>query len=254
MILFFLILMRMSGFVFLNPVIGRKNIPAMLKTGLTLGLSIIVYSTAQAQGVTVDFDSDSSLVFGFSLLKEFAVGYLFGYVMILFDMVMTYAGTVMDFQIGISMAMVYDPQTCSQIALSGNILQIFYLLLFFAVDGHLALIKIVATSGDVVPYGAAAFSQGAAWMMVDIFAQCVVLAMKLAFPLIAFEFIMQIGVGILTKITPQINLFVLSIQLRLAVGFALLVFLVSPIGSFLGNVITTMMSSLEDVLRVMAAG
>ena len=60
--------------------------------------------------------------------------------------------------------------------------------------------------------------------------------------------------GLITDKLPQINLFVLSIQLRLAVGFALLVFLVSPTGSFLGNVITTMMSSLEDVLRVMAAG
>ncbi len=250
--LFFLVLMRMSGFIFLNPVLGRRNIPAMLKTGLTFGLTIIIYSTAQAQGVTVDFDTDSSLVFGFSLLKEFAVGYLFGYVMILFDMVMTFAGTVIDFQIGISMAMVYDPQTGAQIALSGNILQIFYLLLFFAVDGHLALIKIVATSGDVVPYGAAVLSQGAAVMMLDIFSQCVVLAMKLSFPLIAFEFIMQIGVGILTKITPQINLFVLSIQLKLAVGFALLVFLVSPIGSYIGNMIATMMSTLEDVLRVAA--
>ena len=250
--LFFLVLMRMSGFIFLNPVLGRRNIPAMLKTGLTFGLTIIIYSTAQAQGVTVDIDTDSSLVFGFSLLKEFVVGYLFGYVMVLFDMVMTFAGTVIDFQIGISMAMVYDPQTGAQIALSGNILQIFYLLLFFAVDGHLALIKIVATSGDVVPYGAAVLSQGAALMMVDIFAQCVVLAIKLSFSLIAFEFIMQVGVGILTKITPQINLFVLSIQLKLAVGFALLVFLVSPIGSYIGNMIATMMSTLEDVLRVAA--
>lgn len=250
--LFFLVLMRMSGFIFLNPVLGRRNIPAMLKTGLTFGLAIIVYSTAQAQGVTVDFDTDSSLVFGLSLLKEFVVGYLFGYVMILFDMVMTFAGTVIDFQIGISMAMVYDPQTGSQIALSGNILQIFYLLLFFAVDGHLALIKIVATSGDVVPYGAAVLSQGAALMMMDIFVQCVVLAIKLAFPLIAFEFLVQVGVGILTKITPQINLFVLSIQLRLAVGFVLLVFLVSPFGSYIGDMITTMMNTLEDVLRVAA--
>lgn len=254
MMLFFLVLMRMSGFIFLNPVLGRRNIPAMLKTGLTFGLAIIVYSTAQAQGVTVDMEASSSLIFGFSLLKEFVVGYLFGFVMILFDMVMTFAGTVIDFQIGISMAQVYDPQTGSQVALSGNILQIFYLLLFFAVDGHLALIKIVATSGDVVPYGAAVFTQGAAWMMIDIFTQCVVLAIKLAFPLIAFEFIMQVGVGILTKITPQINLFVLSIQLRLVVGFALLILLVSPIGSYINNMITTMMSTLEDVLRVLAAG
>lgn len=250
--LFFLILMRMSGFIFLNPVLGRKNIPSVAKTGLVLGLTVTVFSTAQAQGVTADVDAETSLIFGIVLVKELVIGGLLGFIMTLFDMVMTFAGTVIDFQIGISMAMVYDPQTGAQIALSGNILQIFYLLLFFAVDGHLALIKILVTSGDVVPYGAAFLSQGAAWMVLDIFAQCVVLAIRLAFPLIAFEFIMQIGVGILTKITPQINLFVLSIQLRLVVGFALLVLLVSPIGSYIGNIITMMMNTLEEALRTAA--
>lgn len=250
--LFFLILMRMSGFIFLNPVLGRRNIPAMAKTGIAMGLTIIVYSMAQAQGVTVDADAASPLTFGLLVVKELAIGYIAGFVMTLFDMVMTYAGTVIDFQIGISMAQVYDPQTGSQIALSGNILQIFYLLYFFAVDGHLALIKILATSGDVVPYGEVALAPGAAWIMVDIFTQCIVMAIKLAFPLIAFEFVMQVGVGILTKITPQINLFVLSIQLRLIVGFALLVLLVSPIGSFIGDMIAEMISTIEDVLRAAA--
>lgn len=250
--LFFLILMRISGFIFLNPVLGRRNIPAMAKTGIAMGLTIIVYSMAQAQGVTVDADAASPLTFGLLVVKELAIGYIAGFVMTLFDMVMTYAGTVIDFQIGISMAQVYDPQTGSQIALSGNILQIFYLLYFFAVDGHLALIKILATSGDVVPYGEVALAPGAAWIMVDIFTQCIVMAIKLAFPLIAFEFVMQVGVGILTKITPQINLFVLSIQLRLIVGFALLVLLVSPIGSFIGDMIAEMISTIEDVLRAAA--
>lgn len=250
--LFFLILMRMSGFIFLNPVLGRRNIPAMAKTGIAMGLSVIVYSMAQAQGVTVDADAASPLTFGLLVMKELAIGYIVGFVMTLFDMVMTYAGTVIDFQIGISMAQVYDPQTGSQIALSGNILQIFYLLYFFAVDGHLALIKILATSGDVVPYGEVAFAPGAAWIMADLFTQCIVMAIKLAFPLIAFEFVMQVGVGILTKITPQINLFVLSIQLRLIVGFALLVLLVSPVGSFIGDMIAEMMKAIEDVLRAAA--
>lgn len=250
--LFFLILMRMSGCIFLNPVLGRKNIPAMAKTGISMGLAIIVFSMAQAQGVTVDADAASPLTFGLLVMKELAIGYIIGFVMSLFDMVMTYAGTVIDFQIGISMAQVYDPQTGSQMALSGNILQIFYLLYFFAVDGHLALIKILATSGDVVPYGEVSFAPGASWIMIDLFTQCIVLAIKLAFPLIAFEFIMQVGVGILTKITPQINLFVLSIQIRLVVGFALLVLLVSPIGSFIGNIISDMMKTIEDVLRAAA--
>ena len=250
--LFFLVLMRMSGFIFLNPILGRRNIPATAKTGLSLGLAVIVFSMEQSQGITVEAEANSSLMFGILMVKELAIGYLLGFIMSLFDMVLTFAGTVIDFQIGISMAMVYDPQTGSHIALSGNILQTFYLLFFFAVDGHLALIKILAESGDVVPYGELAFTQGAAWMVLDIFAQCVVLAIKLAFPLIAFEFIMQVGVGILTKITPQINLFVLSIQLRLVVGFILLVFLVSPISSFMGDLISDMMKTLQEALRVAA--
>ena len=51
--IFTLVLMRMSGFVFLNPIWGRKNIPALFKTGLTLLLAVTVYpsaGTAQAWG------------------------------------------------------------------------------------------------------------------------------------------------------------------------------------------------------------
>lgn len=249
--LFFLIVMRMAGFVFLNPVLGRRNIPSIIKSGLALTLAIIVHSIVQMQG-TEDFEVSSALIYGVLLLKEFAVGYALGFVMQLFDMVMSFAGTVIDFQLGISMAMVYDAQSGNQVALTGNILQLFYLLIFFAVDGHLALMKILVTSGDVIPYGAVAFSQSAAWMILEIFVQCVVLAIKLAFPLIAFEFVVQIGMGILMKINPQINLFVMSIQLRLLVGLALLVFLVSPIGSFMGDTVSTMMNTLEQVLRAAA--
>ena len=119
--LFFLVLMRMSGFIFLNPILGRRNIPATAKTGLSLGLAVIVFSMEQSQGITVEAEANSSLMFGILMVKELAIGYLLGFIMSLFDMVLTFAGTVIDFQIGISMAMVYDPQTGSQIALSGNI-------------------------------------------------------------------------------------------------------------------------------------
>lgn len=250
--LFFLIVMRMTGFVFFNPVLGRRNIPSQVKVGLSLLLAVLIYGTAVSQGTAVDIEAGSFLVFAVLAVKELLIGYLFGFVMQVFDMVMTFAGTVIDFQMGISMAMVYDAQNGGQVALSGNILQMYYLLLFFAVDGHLALIKILALSGEVVPYGEVMLSSGAAWLMLDIFVECVVLAMKMAFPLIAFEFIVQVGVGILTKINPQVNLFVLSIQLRLLVGLVLMILLIGPIGEYIGNVITEMLNTLQGVLRVVA--
>jgi len=250
--LFFLVFIRMTGFIFLNPVLGRRNIPSLVKTGFVMALSLIVYTAETAKGTVVDIEADMAFSFGLLLIKEFLIGYLLGFVMQLFDLVMTFAGTVIDFQIGISMAQVYDPQNGGQVALSGNILQIFYLLLFFAVDGHLALMKILTESGDVVPYGEVAFAPGAAWMMLDIFAQCIVLAVRMAFPLIAFEFLVEVGVGIVTKITPQVNLFVLSIQLRLATGLIFMIFLVSPFQSFMGDRITQMMNTLSEVLRAAA--
>lgn len=250
--LFFLVFMRMTGFIFLNPVLGRRNIPNIAKAGLTMALAFLVYMAETAAGTSEDVEAGSAVVYGVLLMKEFLVGYLLGFVMQLFDMVMTFAGTVIDFQLGLSMAQVYDPQNGGQVALTGNVLQIYFLLLFFAVDGHLALMKILATSGDVVPYGEVAFAKGASWMMLDIFMQCVVLAVQMAFPVIAFEFLVEVGVGIVTKINPQVNLFVLSIQLRLAVGIIFMVFLVSPFGSFIGDAITEMMNTLGEVLRAAA--
>ena len=238
----------MSGFIFLNPVLGRRNIPSIAKTGLALVLSVLIY-TAEGGGAS-DFTVDSSLEFAVLLLKEFAVGFLLGFVMELMDMIFTFAGTVMDFQMGISMAQVYDPQSGVQISLTGKILQIYYMLIFFAVDGHLVLMRILLNAGELVPYGQVAISTNAAEMAMEIFYDCVILAVKLSFPLIAFEFILEIVVGVLMKINPQVNIFILSIQLRLLCGFIMMIILVDPINSFIGDVISDFMKYMSRILRV----
>ena len=238
----------MSGFIFLNPVLGRRNIPSIAKTGLALVLSVLIY-TAEGGGAS-EFTVDSSLEFAVLLLKEFAVGFLLGFIMELMDMIFTFAGTVMDFQMGISMAQVYDPQSGVQISLTGKILQIYYMLIFFAVDGHLVLMRILLNAGELVPYGQVAISTNAAEMAMEIFYDCVILAVKLSFPLIAFEFILEIVVGVLMKINPQVNIFILSIQLRLLCGFIMMIILVDPINSFIGDVISDFMKYMSRILRV----
>lgn len=244
--LFCLIMMRMSGFILLNPVLGRRNIPATAKSGMILALAIMIYPLSSVG----DLNITSSLVFGFLLLKEFALGYLIGFVMQLFDFVVTCAGAIMDFQMGLSMSTIYDAQSGTQVALTGNILQIFYMLLFFAVDGHLALMKILVTSSEVVPYAQINFASTSAMALLDIFIECMVLAVKLAFPIIAIEFLTEMGVGILMKIIPQINLFVLNIQLKIALGIVMLLILCSPMADYLNNVVSLMLLNVQDVLKL----
>lgn len=242
--LFTLILMRMSGFIFLNPVLGRRNIPSIAKTGMALALTILIYFVAEGTELNIA----SPLEFGLLLLKEFVIGYFLGFIMVLFEFAVTYAGSIADFMMGLSMSTVYDAQNGIQVALTGNILQIYFMLLFFAVDGHLALMNILVTSADIVPYGQITIGPEVTQAVIEIFCRCVELAVKMVFPLIAIELLMDIGTGILMKIIPQINLFVLSIQMRVVLGIIMMLLLISPIGDFLGDLIGEMMRAVQHML------
>ena len=246
-ILFTFILMRISGFILLNPVFGRRNIPGTAKAGMILMISLVTYQ--MAMGNVLDLEITSPIVYGLYLIKEFLVGFVLGFTMYLFDFAITFAGSVIDFQMGMSMSTVFDAQNGTQMALTGKILQIYFLLLFFAVDGHLALMNIIVTSGQVLPYGAVTIGPDVARGILDIFTQCVILAVKLAFPIIAIEFIVEVAVGILMKMIPQINLFILSIELRILFGLVILMLFISPIGSYLGDLINNMLNTIPIILE-----
>ncbi len=247
-ILFSLILMRMMGATLLNPIFRRRAVPTMLRLAIGVTTAIVVYPTAQLGGVV----GDGTITYGLLLLKEFGIGFVLGFVFDLFEMVTLYAGQVMDMQMGLAMASVYDAERGSQVAMTGNIMQIYFFLLFFGVDGHLAFFRIFMTSGDIVPYAGFSFTQATWDAMIVIFLQCISLMLRLAFPIIAFMLIVEVSIGILMKIIPQINLFVLSIQLRVIIGILMLMVVFSPIGDFLGGLVSDMIYEMEYLLTTLS--
>ena len=146
------------------------------------------------------------------------------------------------------MATVYDPQSNAQMPVTGSLLQTWLILLFFAVDGHLALMRILLTSAEIVPYGGIVVTEGLALRIIDIFLECVEMGLRLAIPMIAAEFLVEMGVGILNKVVPQISIFVINIQMKLIVGMGLLVLLFAPTGEFIEKIMTTMMKSVGGIL------
>lgn len=247
--LFSMILMRMSGFIFLNPLLRRSEVPAMAKAGLTFAMAFLLYPTALAPAL----EAENSLVFGVTLLGEFAVGAILGFIMDLFLYTATQAGAIIDFQMGMSMATVYDAGSKVQSALSGTFLHIYFVFLFFAVDGHLVLVKIITEAAKIFPYGGGWNLSGMPEAIIEIFLRCTILSVQLAFPMIAIEFVGEMAIGILMKIIPQINIFILSIQMKIVVGLFIFVIMISPIGDFMGNLITEMMNTMLEAVKLMAA-
>lgn len=241
-----LVMMRMSGFVLLNPILGRRSIPGVARVGFTMVLTLIVFQTQAG----VDLEISSPITFGFLMIKEFVLGFALGFILQLYEFIFTSAGAIMDFSMGLSMATVYDPGNRTQNALTGTILQIYFMLLFFAVDGHLALMNIIVRSSDIVPYGQAALGPMATEAVIDVFCNCVVLGLKLAFPLLAIEFVSELAIGVMMKMVPQINVFILSIQLKIIIGITLLMLFLSPIGDYITDRIDEMLKTAEWILTL----
>lgn len=245
-LLFTLIVMRMSGFILLNPIFGRRNIPNLVKAGMIMALSVCLFGSMNTYATGIDIAN--SFDYGILLMKEFIIGFVLGFVMNLFFYIVSYAGGMIDFYMGMSMANIYDPQNNTTMPLTGIIYNAQMIMLFFAVDGHIALLKILLESNQIVPYGQMSISPQVVAMVLEIFKDCTVLAVKMSFPFLALELLAEVGVGVLMKVIPQINVFVVNIQTKVFIGQILFLFMCIPIGEFLANIITQMIDAVGGML------
>ncbi len=248
--LFIYITARMSGFVLFTPLLSRASIPGYFKAGLIMLLSISVGYTYSGLATT----PATLLEFMFKILLELGLGFLVGIIMQFFFFIPTLAGTIMDEQMGLSMAQTYDPSFQGNLTPSANLLNVFSMLLFFAANGHYTLLRLMMTSGDLIPFGTAAFGDATAERVIEIFVDCVLLGIKLCMPILAAEFMGQIGMGILMKAIPQINVFAINIELKVLVGTVILFFMLSPFSEFILDAETTMLSEIEKALAQTASG
>lgn len=244
--LFELIFMRMSGFLLFNPLLGRSNLPAMVKTGMALVLSILVFGTA-GTGVP---QPDTLVELAFRLLLELGIGLVLGFVMRVVFSVVQIGGEVIDTQMGMTMAQIYDASSQANLSVTASLLNILLILDFFAENGHYTLMRLLTTPGELVPYGAAAFGDGVYAYVIELFLACMLLAVKLAMPILAAELLGEVGMGVLMKAIPQINAFVINIELKVIIGLLLFFLLLTPINEFLLELESGMLSELGRILRL----
>ena len=155
-------------------------------------------------------------------------------------------------QMGLSMASTYDPASGIQVTVTSTFFNLLMSLLFFAANGHHTLIRIFASSGLVVPFGAVALGETFYAGMIQIFLDCTILGVKLAMPILAAELMGQVGMGILMKAIPQINVFAINIELKVIIGLVMLLILLVPISGFLLDAEVEMLLAVQRVLPLMS--
>lgn len=243
---FIYICARMSGFVLFNPILGRNNLSSLFRTGLILMLSVSMHGIA-GQTVAAPNTTVELIV---RIVLELVIGFLLGMVVHFFFYIPQLAGSVVDTQMGLSMNQIYDAASQANMSVTGVTLNVLMMLLFFTANGHHTLLRIILTSADIVPLGAIALGDDVFRMLLELFAECTLLGVKLCMPILAAELLGQVGMGVLMKVIPQINVFAINIELKVIIGLGLLFLLIAPISEFLLQVELTMLESLQNVLAL----
>ena len=109
------------------------------------------------------------------------------FIITMFMAVFHIGGELIDLQMGISMALAYDPNTNSQISISGNLITLMYTLLFFITNSHINLLGIAVKSYDVIPLGMGAVSGKIGLFIIELFGYILVYAVQLALPVIIMK-------------------------------------------------------------------
>lgn len=243
------LLMRISGFIFFNPILGRRNMPTLVKGFFIMCITVFAYYYVPYEPVEIGSAAEYMVL----LAKEALAGLAIGFVVNAFVSVVIGACEIIDMQMGLGMAKMYDPQSNIQLGITANMFNALFMLIFFAMGCHINLIEIFLSSYSVMPYGNVVFfTQDIAKDIVIICINSVEMCVRFALPVLATELFMEIGVGLLMKAVPQINVFIVNIQLKLIVGLILLIAALPIFTDFLSRVIDLMFSAAENILRLMA--
>lgn len=218
---FFLIMIRIIGVFIQAPVFGSRLIAPQVLIGFSGLLAIIIYPQIS---VPQNFPSD---LVGFASLVvvQFLVGSVIGYVSNIVLAGVQFAGTMLDIQLGLSAAAVYDPATGSTVNILNRFQFYFALMLYLAIDGHHILIKAICESFKIVPLAGMTYSGPLMGELVKLTGQVFYVGIQIAAPMLAALFIVQIAMGLLSRVAPQMNVFMLSFPLNILIG--VLLFMVS---------------------------
>ena len=247
---FLLVLTRTSGIFLIAPFFGSLNIPMQFRAGTAIMMALVTFPVIVEK--TVVTAPESILMFGGSVLQELFVGWMVGFVAYVSFAAINMAGKIMDMQVGYSVANVMDPTSGQQAPLIGSFLYNLAIIYLLVVNGHHVIISALFESFNRVPLDGVIWNESLANFIGDITAGVFLVGMKIAMPVTFSILLVNVGMGILARTMPQMNIFVVGIPLHLTIGSVMLAMLMPFFILFLDTMFAEMYSNIINALKLIS--
>lgn len=224
--LYMAVFARVGSMLMMFPGFGERNIPGRVKLLIAIVISFTI--TPLVQG-TMPAMPQTLLALAFAMGQEAVVGIALGALVRMVMGTLQVAGTVIAFQTGLAYAQGFDPTQGIQSALMGTFLSVLAVTLIFVMDLHHLLIIGIIDSYTVIPPGALPPIADFYEIAITTVSQCFLLAVQMASPFLVVGLTLYMGVGILSRLMPQVQIFFIAMPANILIGFTLVMFLLSTL-------------------------
>lgn len=245
---FVLVMIRISGFIVTAPVLGSRNFPIIAKISLTALLAAIITPTILSLGITLPSEPMALAVLG---IGELMIGLMIGFVMTLVFAAIQVGGQIMDMQSGFSMINVFNPAMETQVPVFGFFLFILAVMFLLVTNTHHIMIRALVSTFERIPLGGFVarpelFWEVSRWGRVMFYD-----GLLIAAPVAAALFVAYAAMGLIGRLVPQIQLFVVGFPLTIAVGLFVMALSVQMYLMVLEGMFDEMFHGVDSMIRAM---
>lgn len=246
---FLCIFTRISLFIFIAPFFSQRGVPNRVKVVIAFFISVLVYGVIGEHEPLV-----YETVYGYAtiVIKEAFTGLIVGYGAFICNSIMEFAGRIMDMETGLSMANLMDPTTNQMASISGVIYQYAVTLMLILSGLHRYLINALAETFVLIPVNGAIFDTDKLLnSMVKFMGDYITIGFRICLPIFAAMILLNAVLGIMAKVSPQMNMFSVGMQLKVLLGLCVLFFTIGmlpDVSNFIFREMKTMMVSFVETM------
>jgi len=213
---FLIVTSRVAGFIGAIPVISSAQTPGRIKTAMVIAISLALFPVMAEAVPKVSF---APLPFMLLMISELLLGLLLGLVARLIFTAVEFGATVIGYQMGFAAAEIFDPQSERQVALISQFQNVFAILIFLAINGHHLFLQTAVRSYELLPPGQLDFSGQAIPFLMELTSHMFAIGVQFSAPVLAVLLLSGLILGVLARVFPQLNVFLLSFPINIGTAF-----------------------------------
>jgi flagellar biosynthetic protein FliR len=215
---FFWPLVRIAAMLMAAPIFSIRQIPVRFRMMLAALITILVQPALPPSPVVEVMSTDGLLI----LLQQIAIGAALGFMMQMSFNALIFGGQVMAYSMGLGFANMMDPANGVQVPVVAQFWLILAMLAFLMMNGHLVLISAVVDTFAVLPVATDGITRAGLWELLGWASRMFAAGLLMAMPVIISLLLINIGMGVVSRAAPQLNIFAIGFPITLMMGFVLI--------------------------------